>query len=123
MASPEILPPQSGQWHRSLARSSGFSKIFGVHPSIAILTLIADSMLFGGDVLTGGAILPVSIAAGLVLGIVAYLAQKNWFGDDKESALIKAMVIGLLTAIPAPLPAILSVPSGILGLIHTLRKK
>ena len=40
-----------------------------------------------------------------------------------KSAAIKAMILGLLTAIPTPLPAILSLPSGIVGLIHNLRKK
>ena len=36
---------------------------------------------------------------------------------------IKALILGLLTAIPTPLPAILSIPSGIVGLVHNLRKK
>ena len=97
--------------------------MFGFHPSIAVLTLIVDSMLFGGNVMTLGALLPVSISAGLVLGFIAYLGQRKWYGDDKESAFIKALVLGFLTAIPTPLPAVLSVPSGIVGLIHSLRRK
>jgi hypothetical protein len=122
--SPQILPPEQAQWHQHhIARANGFSQIFGIHPSVAILALIVDTMLFGGEVATAGAILPISIGAGAVLGVVAYLTQKKWYGDDHDSALIKALILGFLTAIPAPLPAILSVPTGILGLIHTFRKK
>jgi hypothetical protein len=90
---------------------------------MAALTVIVDLMLFGGEVATLGAILPVSIGAGAVLGVIAYRAQRKWYGDDRESAAIKAAILGLLTAIPTPLPAILSVPSGIVGLVHNLRKK
>jgi len=104
-------------------RVRGFGQKFGIHPAIASLTLIVDLMLFGGEVATLGAILPVSIAAGAVLGVIAYLAQRKWYGDDPDSAAIKALVLGFLTAIPTPLPAILSVPSGIVGLIHNLRRK
>jgi hypothetical protein len=60
---------------------------------------------------------------GAVLGFVTFKAQMKWYGDDKDTALIKGFVVGLLTAIPVPLPAIVSVPSGILGLVHNLRKK
>ena len=105
------------------ARARGFSQVFGVHPAMAALTVIVDLMLFGGEVATMGAILPVSIGAGAILGGIAYMAQRKWYGDDKESAAIKAAILGLLTAIPTPLPAILSVPSGIVGLIHNMRKK
>ena len=104
-------------------RARGFGQVFGIHPLIASLTLIVDLMLFGGEVATMGAILPVSIGAGAVLGLIAYLGQRKWYGDDKDSAVIKALVLGFLTAIPTPLPAILSVPSGIVGLIHNLRRK
>jgi hypothetical protein len=105
------------------ARSRGFGQLFGVHPSIAFLALMVDLMLFGGEVATFGALLPVSIGAGFVLGIITYLAQRRWYGDDNEAACIKALIIGLLTAIPTPLPAALYIPSGIVGLVHKLRGK
>ena len=104
-------------------RSRSFGQFFGVHPSIAFLALMVDLMLFGGEVATFGALLPVSIGAGFVLGIITYLAQRRWYGDDNESASIKALIIGLLTAIPTPLPAALYIPSGIVGLVHKLRGK
>jgi hypothetical protein len=99
----------------------GFTQIFGLDPRIAFLMFVVDSMLFGGNVLTFGLLIPISIVAGLVLGFVTYRAQLKWYGDDRESALIKSMAVGLLTAIPTPLPAILYVPSGVLGLIHAAR--
>jgi len=108
-------------WHA--ARARGFSQTFGIHPAIAFLTLIVDLMLFGGEVATLGAILPISIGAGCVLGVIAYLAQRKWYGDDKDSAAIKALILAFLTAIPTPLPAILTLPSGIVGLIHNWRRK
>jgi hypothetical protein len=105
------------------SRARGFGQLFGIHPTIASLALIVDLMLFGGEVLTLGELLPVSIGAGFVLGIITYLAQRKWYGDDKEAARIKGLIIGLLTAIPTPLPAALYIPSGIVGLIHKVRAK
>ena len=115
--------PQNPPYVNHAERVRGFGQKFGIHPAIASLTLIVDLMLFGGEVATMGAILPVSIGAGIVLGVIAYLAQRKWYGDDHDSAAIKALVLGFLTAIPTPLPAILSVPSGIVGLIHNFRRK
>jgi hypothetical protein len=106
-----------------VARARGFGQFFGIHPTIASLALIVDLMLFGGEVVTVGALLPVSIGAGFVLGIITYLAQRRWYGDDKDSAAIKGLILGLLTAIPTPLPAALYIPSGIVGLVHKLRGK
>jgi hypothetical protein len=122
---PQTWPPvpQGMPFNYHAARAHGFSQIFGIHPVIALLTFIVDLMLFGGEVATMGAILPVSIGAGCMLGLIAYLAQRKWYGDDKDSALIKALILGFLTAIPTPLPAMLTVPSGILGLVHKWRRK
>ena len=116
-------PAQMWPLQHHVAKARGFSQIFGIHPGIAFLTLIVDLMQFGGDVLTAGALLPVSIGAGAVLAYISYIAQRKWYGDDKETALIKASILGLLTAIPVPLPAVLSLPAGLVGLVHNLRKK
>ncbi len=100
----------------------GFGQLFGLDPRIAFLTFVVDMMLFGGNLLTSGLLLPVSVGAGLVLGFITYRAQRRWYGDDPDAALIKAAIVGLLTAIPTPLPAAVYVPSGIVGLVHGLRK-
>ncbi len=97
--------------------------MFGLDPRIAFLTLIVDMMLNAGDLVSMGMLFPVSLAAGIVLGFIVYKAQINWYGDDTESAKIKALIIGLLTAIPTPLPELLYIPAGIVGLFHGFRKK
>ena len=107
---------------QSARHSGGIAQLFGLDPRIAILTFTVDMMLFGGAVLTFGLMIPVSLVAGIILGFITYRAQMKWYGDDRESALIKGVIIALLTAIPTPLPAIVYVPSGILGLIHMVRK-
>jgi hypothetical protein len=103
--------------------NKGFSQNFGLDPRIAGLMLVVDLMLNAGDIVTMGLLVPFSIAAGIVLGYITYKAQMNWYGDDKESAKIKAIIVGLLTAIPTPLPAILYVPAGILGFFRNARRK
>ena len=114
--------PQSASYAQQPEQRRGFSQLFGIHPAIATLTFIVDMMLFGGEVATMGAILPVSIGAGAMLGLIAYLAQRRWYGDDKDSAAIKALILGFLTAIPMGLPAMLTVPSGIIWLVRKWRK-
>jgi hypothetical protein len=97
--------------------------MFGIDPRIAVVMFVLDAMLNAGEIATLGLLVPVSLVAGVVLGYVTYRAQRKWYGDDKESAKIKAIIVGLLTAIPTPLPEILYLPFGIVGLFHNLRRK
>jgi hypothetical protein len=108
---------------RESASPKGFGRLFGLDLRIAFLTLVVDVMLNAGDLASMGLLLPVSVAAGVVLGYIVYKAQINWYGDDKESAKIKAIILGLLTAIPTPLPELLYIPAGLIGLFHKFRKK
>jgi len=110
------LPIASSDEHEP-ARG-GFAQTFGIHPAVASLFFIVDWMICGADWLSGMALLPVSLVAGGVLGYIAFLAQQKWYGDDRESAKIKALILAFLTAIPLPLPAILSVPAGFVGLFR-----
>jgi hypothetical protein len=118
-----------GQFSAPRARSvsKGLDQIFGIDPRIAFLAFVVDLMLFGTAAATMGITLPVLIplamAAGIVLGRITYKAQMNRYGDDHDSATIKAGIIGLLTAIPVGIPAIVWVPSGLLGMLHNARKK
>lgn len=125
LQNPQTWPPvpQGIPFNYHTARGRGFSQMFGIHPAVASLTFLVDVMLFGGEVATLGAILPLSVGAGCVLGLIAYLVQRKWYGDDKHSALIKALILGLLTAIPTPLPAVLTVPSFLVGLVHNMHRK
>ena len=103
--------------------SRGFGQMFGIDPRIAILMFVLDAMLNAGEIASMGLLVPVSLVAGVVLGFVTYRAQRKWYGDDQESAKIKALIVGLLTAIPTPLPEILYLPFGIVGFFHNLRRK
>jgi hypothetical protein len=108
---------------QTMLPARGFAQVFGLDPRVAALTFIVDAMVFGGTVASGGLLLPVAIGAGGVLGFIAYRAQRRWYGDDADAALIKACIIGLLTAIPTPLPVVLYVPSAILGALHLARAR
>ena len=117
-------PPVSA--HPSLQHpgaASGFARIFGLDPRIALLTIVVDAMLFGGDLLTLGTTTLLSVPAGIALGFITYKAQRSWYGDDRDSALIKGLIVGLLTAIPTSLPGLLTIPSGIVGLVDLVRRK
>ncbi len=109
-------PPVSSSHHAAAAH--GFAQVFGLHPAMAVLIFIVNSMIFAADWGTIGAFWPVSLLIGAVLGFITYRAQMKWYGDDNETALIKAGILALLTAIPVPIPAALSVPAGIVGLFR-----
>jgi hypothetical protein len=100
-----------------------FGQHFGLDPRITLLTIAVDSMLFGGQLVTLGSTALLSIPAGIVLGFITYRAQRHWYRDDRESAMIKALIVGLLTAIPTSLPGFLTIPSGIVGLAHLISGK
>ena len=103
--------------------AKGFGQVFGLDPRIAFLTFVVDLMLNAGEFATMGLVLPVSLVAGIVLGFITYRAQMKWYGDDSESAMIKAVMLGLLTAIPTALPSFLYGTAGLIGLVHVLRRK
>jgi hypothetical protein len=105
------------------ASARGFGQIFGLHPIPTVLTLAVNAMLFGGELATMGALVPLGFVVAIVLAVITYKSQKRLYGDDDETALIKAMAVALLTAIPTGLPAFLTVPSGMVGLVHSLRKR
>jgi hypothetical protein len=121
-ARPTLVYPQP------IRRSPGsgvvsFGQFFGLDPRIAFLTLVVDAMLFGGDILTMGTSMLLSVPAGIVIGFITYKAQRHWYRDDRESAMIKGLIVALLTAIPTSLPGFLTIPSGLIGMIHLLRRK
>jgi hypothetical protein len=135
----EIIPPQSGYMQAvsgisnpDHAMARGFGNVFGLHPAVAFFTIAVNLMLFGKDGLalvlagpTGGGDIPIallmSVAVGAVTGYVTYLGQMKWFADDHESAKIKALITGVLTAIPTGLPGMLFGSAALAGLF--LRKK
>ena len=111
-----VLPPSQERGlnpHHLAAR--GVAQTFGLHPAMAFLTIIVNTMAFAG-----GFVIPVggwllSIPVGIVISVIVYMGQKKWYDDDHESALIKALIVGFLTAIPTSLPGFLTIPAGIMG--------
>jgi hypothetical protein len=103
--------------------SRGLAQTFGLDPRAAILTVIVDLMVFGTDTISLEALLPLGVAVAGVLGYIIYRIQRSWYGDDKESAVIRALIIFLLTAIPVPLSPIIAIPSGVIGIVKKLSGK
>ena len=91
----------------------GFCHAFALHPATALLTLAVDSMLFSTELAGCGLLL--SIPVGLAVWRLSYRAKIDLYGDDEASAAVKSKMLGLLTAIPSPLAAVLYVPAGIIG--------
>lgn len=104
-------------------QARGFAQVFGLHPIPAVTTLAVNAMLFGGELTTFGALVPLGFVAAIVLGGMTFICQRRMYGDDESEALVKALAVGLLTAIPTGLPSFLTVPSAVVGLVHTIRRK
>src|SRR5581483_3020716 len=84
--------PSPGPASSHAMAAKGFGQMFGLDPRIAFLTFIVDLMLNAEEFATMGLLLPISLAVAIVLGFVAYRAQMKWYGDDSESAMIKAVM-------------------------------
>lgn len=96
----------------------------GIHPLAAAGVIAVDSMLFGGTLVTFGSLWVVSLLVGVVLGIAVGLIQHcGPPHDDLGLATGKGIMVGLLTAIPTPLPAVLVAGSGVLGGIAMVRER
>jgi uncharacterized membrane protein YphA (DoxX/SURF4 family) len=106
---------------RQTSGGNGFAQLFGLHPAVVLLTVMVDTMIFGSGLVSGGIGWGLSIPVGVVLGVIAFIAQRKWYGDDNEAAFLKALIVAFLTAIPTSLPGYLTIPSGIVGLFRRKR--
>jgi hypothetical protein len=97
----------------------GLAQMFGLDFRAAILAVIVDLLVFGGDAISFGLLLPLGIGVAAVLSFIVYKIQRQ-SGDDHDSALIKSLIIGLLTAIPAPLTPLFAIPAGIIGVVNCI---
>jgi hypothetical protein len=111
------------QMSRQTVAAKGLAQMFGLDIRAAILTVIVDLMLFAGDVVTLGALTPIGVGVAGALAYIVYRMQIKWYGDDHDSALIKAMVVGLLTVIPMPLTPLVAIPGGLIGVVKAIRRK
>ena len=116
---PEIIYPSQPPHHAPLGMESrGLAGSMGIHPAIAAFTLACDVMLFGGEAMTLGASLPLSLLVSCAVGYVTYHGQQAWYRDSRESAKTKAVMLAILTVIPSSIPAFIYIPLGILGLFR-----
>jgi hypothetical protein len=119
---PESEAPEPAVNPHQMA-AKGFGQSFGLHPVVAVATVAVDMMLQSATIISGGLLIPFSIAAAVALAVITYRAQKKFYGDDGEAAGIKAAIVGLLTAIPSPLPYALFIPAGVVGWWHRRRER
>ena len=118
----ETSPLVESDSHHEAAR--GFGQAFALHPVLALTAIVTDCMVSAVDVTSLGVSAPfLWLIASIFIGVIVFLGQKKWAGDDAESAFIKALIVSFLIALPTPLPAFLTVPSGVVGLVHSLRGK
>jgi hypothetical protein len=106
-----------------VAASRGLAQMFGLDIRAAFLAVLVDLMVFAGDTFSLETLLPLGIGVAAVLGFIVYRIQRKWYNDDHESALIKAMIIALLTAIPVPITPLIAIPGGIFGIVNAVRRK
>lgn len=117
----ELSP--SGDSSRHLA-ARGFWQAVELHPATVGTAIVTDSMCSAIDIASLGITAPfLWLIAGLFNGVIAFLSQRKWGGDDAESAFIKALIVAFLVGLPTPFPAFLTVPSGIVGLVRVMRRK
>lgn len=99
---------------KSSSSSPKLAQALGLHPFVAFFTVILDCMLFGPEstiILWFFCALPLSIG---IVPIVAIM-QTRLYGDDWLVAIAKSMMVGILTAIPSPLPGFITGAAGIVG--------
>jgi hypothetical protein len=101
-----------------------FWQSMALHPPMVGTAIVTDCMCSAVDVASLGITAPfLWLIAGLFNGVIVFLGQRKWAGDDVESAFIKALIVAFLVALPTPFPAFLTVPSGIVGMVQALRRK
>ena len=92
---------------------------FGIHPLVAVGLVAVDFMLFSADLLVVGWIISCLVATALM--VPAILIQHFSYKDSWGNAIAKGIVVGVLTAIPTPLPAVITGTGGMMGLISMLK--
>jgi len=96
------------------------SQTVGLHPLVGFGMFAVDLMLFGEETLTAGIGWPVAVAVAVALTIPCILIQHYAYKDDWGAAVGKGLLVGVLTAIPTPLPAVVPFLGGALGLVGML---
>lgn len=95
----------------------------GLHPLVGFGMLAVDSMLFAETLTTGGVGWVITVPVAIALSVPCILLQKYTFDDNWGTAIGKGLLVGVLTAIPTPLPSIITAGGGVLGTAKILMSR
>jgi hypothetical protein len=95
-------------------------RILGIHPLAALAFIAIDMMLFAPDVTVIG--WTISLSVGLALVVPCAILQHYVCKDSWLLSIAKGLILGILTAIPTPLPAFITGGSGICGYLNRNEK-
>ncbi len=98
-----------------------FLQTIGLDPLVAFAVIAIDLMLFAPDATGVGWVVSCIVASLLVFPCI--LLQRFSFGDNWKVAIAKAIIVGILTAIPTPLPAVVTSAVGVAGLLSQINRK
>lgn len=88
---------------RSEAPEKKRTGFLNLHPGTGALVLGLDWLLFSGEALSAGAATPITATlGGLAAGIASYRIQTKLAHDATRSAFWKALVAGVVVALPFP---------------------
>jgi hypothetical protein len=113
--------PHSNQGHEPDVQA--FSVRYGLHPLVALMMFGLDYMLFTTLELPSMGLLAVlSFFIGFAAVIPCALIQKYSYHDSWGAAVGKAMAVGLLTAVPSPLPSFITGAWGVMGAVGMFQR-
>lgn len=92
----------------------------GLHPLVAFAMIVVDLMLIAADLATAAT---VSILVAVILTVPCVLLQRYAYKDEWGVAVGKGLIVGILTAIPTPLPSLVTGAGGIAGTIGLLSER
>ena len=93
------------------------ASLFGLDARAALLTIVVDLLVFSSDTLSMEMLLPLGAVLAAALGLIVYQIQRHHGKDSHREALIKSLIVSLLTAIPIPITPLFSLPAMVFGLL------
>jgi len=89
----------------------------GLHPLVGFGMFAVDWMLFGPEAASLGITWPISLAVAAALAIPCILIQRYGFKEEWGLAVGKSLMVGVLTAIPSPIPSVVTFMGGAMGTV------
>jgi|SRR5579872_4829487 len=115
---PQDPPLQAAPPHPpSLGTLFRIARLLGIHPLVAFVLFGCDWMLGALEVISFGLFVVLSLLVGLLVIPPCAVVQRQSYGDSWGPAIAKATIVGILLAIPSPLPSVLTIGLGAAGFI------